>query len=160
MRWTLVVRETNAPTSGRRSRVVLMPRRWRQLATMLRIARGWWQESPITRESAKEAVKTIRAGKAGSLRRTCGDYARVLIFFRTRGCGCCPGIRLSLRPLFLRDTVHEQLGRDAPRECKSVSGCLKVKSGNRFGAAAPNVAAGSSVFALASLKLRRTRFAI
>ena len=30
MRWTLLVRETNAPTSGRRSRVVLTPRRWRQ----------------------------------------------------------------------------------------------------------------------------------
>jgi hypothetical protein len=25
----------------------------------------WWQKSPFTRESAKETVKTIRAGKAG-----------------------------------------------------------------------------------------------
>jgi hypothetical protein len=29
-RWTLLVRETNAPASGRRSRVVLMPRRRHQ----------------------------------------------------------------------------------------------------------------------------------
>jgi hypothetical protein len=39
--------------SGRRSRGVLISRRWYQLATMLRIARGWWQESPITRETTK-----------------------------------------------------------------------------------------------------------
>jgi hypothetical protein len=32
---------------------------------MLRIARGWWQESPITRETTKETVKTDRAGSAG-----------------------------------------------------------------------------------------------
>jgi|GEM_PF-5932963 len=31
MRWTLVARQTNARTSGRRSRVVLTPRRWRQV---------------------------------------------------------------------------------------------------------------------------------
>jgi hypothetical protein len=34
----------------------------------------------LTRESTKETVKTIRAGKAGHVRRTCGDYARVLYF--------------------------------------------------------------------------------
>src|ERR1700761_2059548 len=52
----------------------------------------------LTRESAKETVKTNRAGKAGLFRRTCGDYARVLLLFRTRGCGCVSSIRLSLRP--------------------------------------------------------------
>jgi len=36
---------------GRRSRVVLMPRRWHQLATMLCIAPGRWQTSPVTGES-------------------------------------------------------------------------------------------------------------
>jgi len=58
---------------GRRSRGVLISRRWYQLAMMLRITRGWWQESPITRETTKETVKTNRAGNAGTLRRTCGD---------------------------------------------------------------------------------------
>jgi hypothetical protein len=73
------------PESGRRSRVVLMPRRWHQPADDADASRrGWWQESPITRESAKEAVKTIRAGKAGSLRQTCGDYARVLFILDAR----------------------------------------------------------------------------
>jgi hypothetical protein len=34
---------------------------------------GMVTTKPITRESTKEAVKTIRAGKAGAFRRTCGD---------------------------------------------------------------------------------------
>jgi hypothetical protein len=50
---------------GRRSRVVLMPRRWHQLATILRIARGRWQESPITGESTEKIVKTIAQGRPG-----------------------------------------------------------------------------------------------
>src|SRR5260370_14949109 len=32
--------------------------------------------------------KTIAQGRPGLLRCTCGDYARVLCLFRTRGCGC------------------------------------------------------------------------
>ena len=35
---------------------------------MLRIAPGMVTKSPITRESAEETVKTIRAGKAGDFR--------------------------------------------------------------------------------------------
>jgi len=48
---------TKALRRGRRSRVVLMPRRWHQVGGVFRRRR--WQESPITGESAKEAVKTI-----------------------------------------------------------------------------------------------------
>ena len=59
--------------SGRRSRVVLMPRRWYQLAAMLTHCAGDGDKKPITRESTKQAVKTIRAGKAGLFRCTCGD---------------------------------------------------------------------------------------
>jgi len=40
--------------SGRRSRVVLTSRRWRQLGDEVRaLRRGWWQQSPITRESTE-----------------------------------------------------------------------------------------------------------
>jgi hypothetical protein len=49
--------------------VVLTPRRWRHAgdnAYALRWQR--WQESPITGESTKQAVKTNRAGKAGDFR--------------------------------------------------------------------------------------------
>src|SRR6267378_8679389 len=59
---------------GRRSRVVLTPRRWRQVCgrqvgpTGLRqnhIRRRRWQKSPVTGESTKETVKTIACGNAG-----------------------------------------------------------------------------------------------
>src|SRR5882757_605489 len=41
---------------GRRSRVVLTPRRWRQAGGVIRRRR--WQTSPVTGESTKETVKT------------------------------------------------------------------------------------------------------
>jgi hypothetical protein len=48
---------------GRRSRVVLTPRRWRQVGDDASASRWrWWQESPVTKESAKETVKTIAQG--------------------------------------------------------------------------------------------------
>ena len=57
-----------------------------------------WQESPVTGESTKETVKTIRAGNAGPIRRTCGDYARVLFYFarETAGAVDAPGIPCAL----------------------------------------------------------------
>src|SRR6266704_6155500 len=47
-----------------------------------------WQNSMVTEESTKEAVKTIARGMPGDFRCDRGDYARVLFLFRTRGCGC------------------------------------------------------------------------
>ena len=43
------------------------------LVTMLAHRTGDGDKKPITRESTKEAVKTIRAGKAGMFRHACGD---------------------------------------------------------------------------------------
>jgi len=60
--------------SVRQNRVVLTPRRWRQVRgvevgpTGLRqkhIRRRRWQKSPVTGESATYAVKTIACGNAG-----------------------------------------------------------------------------------------------
>ena len=60
--------------SVRRSRVVLTPRRWRQVSrsrvgpTGLRqdlIRKRRWQKSPVTEESSKETVKTIACGNVG-----------------------------------------------------------------------------------------------
>jgi hypothetical protein len=50
---------------GRRSRVVLTPRRWRQVLEKQASWGRWWQESPVAGESAKEAVKTIARGMLG-----------------------------------------------------------------------------------------------
>jgi len=58
MRWTRAALETRAPACGRRSRVVLTPRRRRQVCEKTRRRRR--QESPISGESTKETVKTTR----------------------------------------------------------------------------------------------------
>ena len=55
--------DANVPTDerhncGRRSRVVLTPRRWRQALASLQGRR--WQESPVTEESTKETVTPSR----------------------------------------------------------------------------------------------------
>jgi hypothetical protein len=63
MRWTQAARLTSAPICGRRSRVVLTPRRWRQVGGAIRRRR--WQTSPVTGESPKETVNTIAQGNAG-----------------------------------------------------------------------------------------------
>ena len=61
MQWTRAARLTGDAAGGRRSRVVLTPRRWRQVGRK-RFRRRWWQTSPVTRESAEQAVKTIAQG--------------------------------------------------------------------------------------------------
>ena len=91
---------------GRRSRVVLIPRRWDQVGGNGDVGPDgrdtprWlrWQESPVTEEITKETVKTTRAGNAGRNRRDRGDYARMLTLFCMRGCGRARRARHSLRP--------------------------------------------------------------
>jgi len=51
MRWTLWRRKTNVAFGGRRSRVVLTPRRWRQVSREAIPAKRQWQNSPVTGES-------------------------------------------------------------------------------------------------------------
>ncbi len=72
---------------GRRSRVVLTPRRWRQVggddpSAMVAKKPG----SPG--RARRKPLKPFACGNAGLNRRTCGDYARVVFIFPTRGCGC------------------------------------------------------------------------
>src|ERR1700693_6548411 len=75
--------KTNDVARGRRSRVVLTPRRWRQVGGVIRWRR--WQPSPVTGESAKETVKTIARGMPDVSGVTVVTNSRV--FFYTRGCG-------------------------------------------------------------------------
>src|SRR6266852_517779 len=58
-----MIARTNGASHGRRSRVVLTPRRWCQVGGVIRWRR--WQTSPVTGESTKETVKTIACGNAG-----------------------------------------------------------------------------------------------
>jgi hypothetical protein len=70
-----------------------MPRRWHQVGTgdvgpngPDTPRRRWWQESPITRESTKEAVKTIAQGMPGVSGVTVVSNS-CAFYFCTRGCG-------------------------------------------------------------------------
>jgi hypothetical protein len=49
-------------------------------------ARRWWQESPVTRESAEQAVKTIARGMPGDSGVTVVTNA-CAFYLRARGCG-------------------------------------------------------------------------
>jgi hypothetical protein len=75
--------------SGRRSRVVLTPRRWCQVRAK---ERGrWWQESPVARESAKETVKTIAQGMPdASAEPVCSCAFFCALCTRDRGCSVHP----------------------------------------------------------------------
>ncbi|HXL13263.1 MAG TPA: hypothetical protein VN941_04795, partial [Bradyrhizobium sp.] len=46
--------------------MVLTPRRWRQVGESF-FRKRWWQTSPVTKESAKEPVKTIAQGRPDDL---------------------------------------------------------------------------------------------
>jgi hypothetical protein len=71
---------------GRRSRVVLTPRRWRQ-AVQDDLQGDGGKKARFTRKSTKEAVKTVARGKPDCSGRTCGDYARMLFSFAYEAAG-------------------------------------------------------------------------
>jgi hypothetical protein len=113
--------QTYALACGRRSRVVLMPRRWHQVGGNIRRRR--WQESPVTGESTKEAVKTIARGMPGDSGVTVVTNA--CAFYTTHAAAGAPSARHSLRPLLSESAMLiAELGRIASRGCGSVSGAL------------------------------------
>jgi len=85
MRWTRAVEQDERRWRGRRSRVVLTPRRWRQEGGS--ICQRRWQTSPVTEESAKETVKTIARGMPGASGVTVVTLLVCSHFLRTQGCG-------------------------------------------------------------------------
>jgi hypothetical protein len=114
---------TNDARRGRRSRVVLTPRRWRQVSREI-FPRG---------DGDKKARSPGRARRKPlkPLRRE-GRVIPVHLWFRTRVLSTfaheavgAAGTRLSLRPLFsLGERFHASLGRLAPRGCGGVSSWL------------------------------------
>jgi hypothetical protein len=81
---------------------------------MLRIARGWWQQSPITREITKEIVKTIAQGmpaRSANLwwTNSCAFFAR-----EAAGAHVAPGIPCALS--FFGGACSLKLGPRAGRE--------------------------------------------
>jgi hypothetical protein len=78
--------KTNGVCCGRRSRVVLMPRRWHQVCGR-QLSQATVANKPGRRGEHEISRKTIARGMPGDFRCDRGDYARVLCFYRTRGCG-------------------------------------------------------------------------
>jgi hypothetical protein len=113
---------------GRPSRVVLTPRRRRQVDGGNSVGDGDKQARSPGRARNKP-LKPLRVGTPGDSGCTCGDYARVVYFFPTRGCGCGGHPAFPTPSLFGR-MVHAQLGRIAPRDRGVVSeiGCFKIES--------------------------------
>jgi hypothetical protein len=85
---------------GRRSRVVLMPRRWRQVLRKLTLLRGDGDKKPDRRGARSKPLKPIAQGRPGISGEPVVTNLRVFYFY-TQGCGCAeaPGFpcALSLR---------------------------------------------------------------
>jgi hypothetical protein len=88
---------TRDAASVRPNRVVLTPRRWRQVLWRhvgptgrghSIFARRRWQKSPVTGKSTTYAVKTIACGNAGRFRCTRRYSCASTTTKRARGCGC------------------------------------------------------------------------
>jgi hypothetical protein len=108
MRWTRAALLTRVLACGRRSRVVLTPRRRRQvLEKQASCEFSWgrrWQQSPITGESAKQSLKPLRAGMPGDPGATVVTNARA--FYPPRAAAGATGTRHSPRPHWANDFRH------------------------------------------------------
>jgi hypothetical protein len=117
MRWTPWLRTTNAVLGGRRSRVVLTPRRWCQVSDDCfgNRAGDGGNKARFTGESTKETVQPSRreCRFAGS---ACSDLSRVLLSFAREAMGAGTRIRYSLRPLFGCKKSRKNPGEIKPRE--------------------------------------------
>jgi hypothetical protein len=107
---------------GRQNRVVLTPRRWRQVLrscvgpTGLRqnlIRRRRWQNSPVTGRARHKLLKPLRAGMPGDSGVLVVTRVRSITTIAHEAAGAA-GTRHSPRPPWGRE-IHAQLGRIAPR---------------------------------------------
>src|SRR5579872_6204404 len=107
---------------GRRSRSVLIPRRWYQVGdNALALRRRRRQESPVSGETTKETVKTIAQGMPDTFRRPVVDLL-VCFFHLHARLRVRRSIRHSLLPLFSRDNDRQSSGevrREIEASCPS-----------------------------------------
>jgi len=119
---------------GRRSRVVLTPRRWRQVFGGMSAQPGAdtpYLRATVTtsrspRRARRKPLKPLRAGMPGDSGATVVTTLVCFLHFAREAAGAL-GARHSPRPRFSGRRIHAQLGRVAPRDCEGVScrGCLK-----------------------------------
>src|ERR1700730_17091757 len=108
---------TRAHSCGRRSRVVLTPRRWRQVlekqASCKFLGGDGGNKARSPGRARNKLLKTIACGNAGCPGATVVTNACVLLPY-TRGCGC-NGHPAFPTP-FVGRIVHAQLGQLTPRD--------------------------------------------
>jgi hypothetical protein len=135
--------------SGRRSRVVLTPRRWRQgggrhlcptgLLEVLHSAGDGGKQARSPGRARSKPLKPLRAGTPGVP--VCLRSIPVCFLQCTRGCGCS-GHPAFPTPSDFGWKLRAELGRRASREGEGVSGmgCLKIESGISLAAHAGRIA--------------------
>jgi hypothetical protein len=161
MRWTQAVLKTRAPTCGRRSRVVLMPRRRHQV--LREDARDDGDKKARSPGRARrKPLKPLRAGMPG-LTGELVVTTLVCFLLCTRGCGCI-GARHSPRPLISGaeiSCIARAHGAARMRRCVSRSMCvspsLPATNAKRLRKGA--LATKQSIFRLADLQDGLLRFA-
>jgi hypothetical protein len=109
MRWTQAALLTRAPACGRPSRVVLTPRRWRQVSRGNSADDGDKKARSPGRARYKP-LKPLRAGMPGFSGGPVVTNARA--FYTTRAAAGALGTRHSPRPLLGETTTHNS---GAPR---------------------------------------------
>jgi len=118
MRWTQAALKTRAPACGRRSRVVLTPRRRRQVSRGDSADDGD-KKARSPGRARNKPLKPLRAGMPGDSGGPVVTTLVCFVLFRTRGRGCIAHPAFPT-PSFGR-MVLAQLGRLTPRECGVVS---------------------------------------
>jgi hypothetical protein len=98
--------------------------------------RRWWQESPITRESTKETVKTIARGMPDCFGEPVVTMLVRLFQFACEAAGAT-STRHSLRPLLLR-ALFNNSGAFVPREGGGASGALATSPSSWPGLTRPS----------------------
>jgi hypothetical protein len=120
MRWTRVARLTSAYPCGRRSRVVLTPRRWRQVLEKQSFSGMMVAKKPGHQGEHEISCNTIACGNAGCPGATVVTNA-CAFYLCARGCGCI-GYPAFPAPSISGRKIYAKLGRTARRDRETVSG--------------------------------------
>jgi hypothetical protein len=121
MRWTLWVRKTSAPQGGRRSRSVLIPRRWYQVLKKLTLLGDDGDNKARSPGRLRRKLLKPSRRECRNVRLTCGDYACVLFSLAHKAAGAVKRPAFPAPSCRLRDNDHAKLGHHVPRERESSS---------------------------------------
>src|ERR1700756_2640447 len=120
MRWTQAVLQTKALVCGRRNRVVLAPRRWREVGDDACAS----LPSTVTKKPDRRRERGV--SRKPFVQETPDDLALPVVtllvcFFHSHTrLRVWLNTRRFLRPLFFGEAMISKLGRDASRECGGV----------------------------------------